>query len=102
MHSTLQALGIVLSDEVYNLMGIALCLDLCEDGGMAHDTSRLQSIGAERAQLAARLKEITPGFHEEIFAALDAGIGPVEVARQAGISRDAVAQLVRKRDAANT
>lgn len=86
---------------VHDRMGIALGIGLCDDIGMAHDTSRLQSTGTERAQLAARLKEITPGFHEEIFAALDAGLGPVEVARLASVSRDAVAQLIRKRDAAN-
>lgn len=86
---------------VHDRTGIALGLGLCDDGGMAHDTSRLQSIGTERAELSARIKEITPGFHEEIFAALDAGIGPVEVARLASVSRDAVAQLIRKRDAGN-
>jgi hypothetical protein len=67
---------------------------------MAHDTTRLQELGEEQARLRARLAEITPEFHREIYAARDAGIGPVEVARLGRVTRDAVGQLMTKRDRA--
>ena len=64
---------------------------------MAHDTTRLAALGAERAKLAAKLKAITPELHGEIIAARAANVGTVEVARLARLTRDAVRQIVNKR-----
>lgn len=77
-------------------MGIALCVPLCHDGGMTYDTTRLAALGAERAPLVARVKELTPALHEEMLAAKAAGVGTVEIAALAQITRDAARQLFNK------
>lgn len=65
---------------------------------MPHDTTRLANLGNERAKLTAKLETNRPQLHAEVLAAHDGGIGTVEIARLAGITRDAVRQIINKRD----
>ena len=92
------ALGIeiVLSVRNGRRTCIALGVSLCDDEAMTHDTARLVALGRQRADLAAKLAALTPEFHAEILTAHAAGIGTVEVARLAGVTRDAVRQLVNR------
>jgi DNA-directed RNA polymerase specialized sigma24 family protein len=64
---------------------------------MTYDTKMLAALGTLRSDLATRLAALTPQLHAEIYAAHDAGVGTVEIARLAGITRDAVRQLINRR-----
>jgi len=75
--------------------GIALGqVVLCDHVAVAYDTSRLAELGAERTELTEKLAANRPEWLAEILAASKAGVGTVEIARLAGVTRDAVRQLL--------
>lgn len=75
--------------------GIALGQGVsCDHVRVVYDARRLAELGAERTELTERLAKNRPEWLAQILAAKAAGVGTVEIARLAGITRDAVRQLL--------
>lgn len=63
---------------------------------MEYDSTELDKLGTEREKLTKAVAINRPKLHAEILAAYDGGIGTVEIARRAKVTRDAVRQLLNK------
>jgi hypothetical protein len=63
---------------------------------MTYDQNRLDTLGLRRARREAEATTDRPELHAQILAAAAAGVGVVEIARRASMTRDGVRQIVNK------
>jgi hypothetical protein len=68
---------------------------------MPHSAEHLEALGMQREELTTKLDANRRDLHAAILAAHHAGVGTVEIARLAHITRDAVRQIINKQKGQN-